>query len=158
MIDADCFYTQDLKADGTPFNYEMINYTGIAGGIGPTGSIKSKNKRVSIPRSKKAQNMHAIAFTIKLIFFLALLVILSMSLVNFSSTYQIILFSIVFLLIGGGIVQLLYLSTRVKSKLFHSVKYSLVKKLEEKGYSRGGHVIIASTPLGTIVFLSRWLF
>ena len=98
----------------------MINYTGIAGGIGPTGSVKSKNKNVEIPRSKKAQNIHAIAFVIKLIFFLAILVILGMGLINFTNTYQNILFSILFLLIGGGIVQLLYQITKVKSKLFHS--------------------------------------
>lgn len=158
MNDLECFYAENLKADGGPFLYNMINYTGIAGGIGPTGSVKSKNKNVEIPRSKKAQNIHTIAFVIKLIFFLVLLVILGMGLINFTNTYQIILFSVFFLLFGGGIVQLLYQITKVKSKLFHSSNYSVIKKLEDKGYTRGGHVMIASTPLGSIVFISRWIF
>ena len=89
MVEADCFYTQNHIADGEPFNYEMINYTGIAGGTGPTGSIKSKNKCVSIPRSKKAQNLHRIGFAIKLIFLLTLLSILSIGFIQFPSYYHV---------------------------------------------------------------------
>ena len=158
MSDLRCFYTQKLNANGSPFIYNMINYTGIAGGTGPTGSIKSKNKSVAIPRSKKAQHMHALGFSIKLIFFIALLFLLPIRLISFSSSYEIILFSIFFLMIGGLLVHLLYYITKVKSKLFHSGKYPEIIKLEEKDYTRGGHVVISSTPLGTLVFISRWVF
>ncbi len=158
LSDQECFYTQGLKADGSPFKYSMINYTGIAGGVGPTGSVLSKNKTVSIPRSKKAETIHTIGFSIKLIFFIALLILLIMGVVDFPSPYINFFSSLLFLLIGGGFVAFLYKITKVRSKLFQSPNYPLIVKLEEKGYSRGGHVMISSTPLGTFVYISRWLF
>lgn len=158
MNDLKCFYTKDLKADGSPFVYKMINYTGIAGGIGPTGSIKSKNRSVKIPRSNKAQNIHTLAFVVKLIFFISLLFILSTNLISLSSTLMLVVFSIILLLSGGAIVRLIYKFTGVKSKMFHSSKYPLIEKLEKSGYSRGANVIISTTPLGTIAYIGRWLF
>ena len=92
-----CFYCEGLDADGTPFVYKMISYKGIAGGTGPTGSIKSKNKRVSIPRSRKAEKFHALGSSIKIILFISLLFIFILRADLFTSIYQVILFSILFL-------------------------------------------------------------
>ena len=156
MEEKDCFYCEGLKADGSPFIYKMISYTGIAGGTGPTGSIRSKNKNVAIPRSKKAERFHRLAVLIKFLFLVLLLLILKKA--PFSSTYQMLIFSAIFLLIGGTVVHLLYRIVKVKSKLFHSPKYPEVKLLEKKGYTRGSHVMISSTPLGTLVYIARWIF
>ena len=153
-----CFYCEGLKADGDPIIYRMVNYTGIAGGTGPTGSISSKNKNISIPRSKKAQKIHTLSLSIKIIFFLSLLFILFQGSSLFNSIYEVIFFSVLFLAAGGAIVHIIYKLTKVKSKLFHSPKYPPVKILEDKGYSRGSHAMISSTPLGTFVFISRWIF
>jgi fatty acid desaturase len=153
-----CFYCEGLKADGDPIIYKMINYTGIAGGIGPTGSISSKNKSIAIPRSKKAQHIHTLALFIKVLFFIFLFPIAIYSSSYFKASYQLIIFSLLFLALGGAVVHIIYHFTGVKSKLFHSSKYPAVKVLNEKGYSRGSYAMIDATPLGTLLYLGRWIF
>ena len=65
----ECFFIKGLPADGKPFIYSMHKNTGITGGPGPTGSIKSKTVTITIPRSRRALVMHRTGFLIKLIFF-----------------------------------------------------------------------------------------
>jgi curved DNA-binding protein CbpA len=76
----DCFFTSGLKADGTPFSYNMHKTIGISGGVGPMGSIKSKSVNIPIPRSKKALMIHRIGFSIKAVFFLISIIVLKLDL------------------------------------------------------------------------------
>ena len=60
--DHECFFKAGQKADGVPFMYNMHKTTGISGGVGPMGSIKSRSVSIWSPRSKKAHAIHRIGF------------------------------------------------------------------------------------------------
>lgn len=155
--DPDCFFMPGLKADGTPFSYPMHTSTGIRGGAGPMGSIRSKAILISIPRSRKAQTFHRIGFIIKIIF-LVLSVIVFYFLPPGEHKLTTRLFLSGLTVFAGGIVTLIfYRIVNVKSGFFHAKHYPLVKKYRSKGYSRGPHPMYSTTPVGIIDWLLRLL-
>ncbi len=156
--DMDCFFTAALKADGTPFSYNMHRTIGISGGVGPMGSIKSKTVSIPIPRSKKAHMIHRIGFLIKILFFVLAIGSLKLQLLSdYKLTTRILILTII-LLTGGLITYLIYHFNKTKSKFFHANKYFLVKKYKMKGYKRGFHPMISTTPIGLIAYLFRLIF
>lgn len=156
--DMDCFFTPGLKGDGIPYSYNMHKTIGISGGVGPMGSIKSKVVSIPIPRSKKALNIHRIGFLIKAVFFIIAIITLKLDLQLNEGLITKILIATTILLTGGLITLLSYRLNETKSKFFHADKYFLVKKYKKKGYKRGFHPMMSTTPIGLIAFLIRLIF
>ena len=156
--DMDCFFTPGLKADGIPYYYNMHKTVGISGGTGPMGSIKSKTVSIPVPRSKKAFIIHRIGFIIKAVFMIIMIVVLKLHLLKDYEILIRILVPIAILLLGGIITHLIYRLNNTKSKCFHARQYILVKKYKQKGFKRGFHPMISTTPAGIIAFILRWLF
>jgi curved DNA-binding protein CbpA len=154
--DLDCFFKPEYKADGKPYNFYVHKTTGIAGGTGPTGSIKAKLITISIPRSKKAARFHNVGLITKSIF---LLLSFIPYFVIFADNKLILKLSasFVILLIGGLITKIYYKINRVKPKYFYTRKYYLVQKYLKNGYSVGFHPFISTTPFGLIYHLFRIL-
>jgi len=155
--DLNCFYMEQEKADGTPFNYCMHKTTGISGGVGPMGSIKSRSLCIPIPRSRKATIMHRVGFSIKLFFSLTSIFFLIFVYPVDLSEYLKGLYSLLLILAGGIVVFALYRAGGVKSKCIYSKNFMLVKKYKSKGFQRGFHPMISTTPVGIIVFIIRWI-
>ena len=156
--DLDCFFISGLKADGTPYSYSMHKNVGISGGVGPMGSIRSKIINIPIPRSKKAHLVHQIGFLIKGLFFgIAIIGFKSDLLADYSLIIK-MLISTSIMIIGGLVTMITYHLIKVKSVFFHSVRYPLVKKYKLKGYKRGFHPMISTTPAGLIAYLLRLIF
>jgi hypothetical protein len=156
--DLDCFFITGLKADGTPFYYNMHKTIGISGGVGPMGSIKSKTVSIPIPRSKKALMIHRIGFLIKVVFFIIAVVALKIDLLTDYGLITKILISTGIILSGGLATLIIYNLNGTKSKFFYANKYSLVKKYKTNGYKRGFHPMISTTPIGIIAYISRMIF
>lgn len=156
--DLDCFYSPGLKADGTPCFYNMHRNVGISGGVGPMGSIRSKIINIPIPRSKKARLVHQSGFLIKGVFFvMAIIAFKSGQLAEYTLVIKLLISSSI-LIIGGFITMIAYHLVKVKSKFFHSGRYPLVKKYKSKGYKRGFHPMISTTPVGLFAYLFRLIF
>lgn len=156
--DLDCFFISRLKADGTPYSYSMHKNIGISGGVGPMGSIKSRIINIPIPRSKKAQLVHQIGFLIKGLFFVLAIIAFKLDLL---SNYTLIIKTLIstsVVMIGGLVTMIVYHLIEVKSKFFYAKKYSLVKKYKSKGYKRGFHPMISTTPVGLFAYLFRLIF
>lgn len=156
--DMDCFFTPGLKGDGIPYSYNMHKTIGISGGVGPMGSIKSKVVSIPIPRSKRARNIHRIGFLIKAVFFIIAIITLKLDLLLNEGLITKILIATTILLTGGLITLLSYRLNETKSKFSHSAEYFLVEKYKKKGYKRGFHPMMSTTPIGLIAFLIRLIF
>jgi hypothetical protein len=156
--DLDCFFISGKKADGAPFLYSMHRNTGISGGIGPMGTIRARVIEIPIPRSALAHSLHRTGFMIKAIFLaLAILLFYLNPLPGNNPANRIILSSLT-VLAGGMITKLFYRLAKVKSKFFHARHYPLVKKYRSKGYTRGFHPVLSTTPAGILAWLLRLLF
>lgn len=155
--DLDCFFSVGLKADGIPYYYNMHKTTGISGGLGPLGSIKARTVSIPIPRSKKALMMHRIGFIIKAIFLIIMIIAWKLDLVLESGLIIKTLVSTAILLIGGFLTHLTYRLSKTKSKCFHAYRYILVIKYTKKGFKRGFHPMISTTPVGLFVYIFRWI-
>jgi hypothetical protein len=156
--DLDCFFIPGLKADGTPFSYPMHRNTGIAGATGPMGTIKSQIINIPIPRSSLAYSLHKTGLIIKTVsFFLAIILFY---LDPFSADKTIIRISVssLTILTGGIITMIFYRLVNVKSKFFHAKRFPLVEKYRSKGYTRGFHPVVSTTPAGIIAWLLRLFF
>ncbi len=153
---ANCYFTNGLKADGCPFSYFMHKTTGITGGTGPLGSIRSKAVRIPIPRSKKAVLIHRTGFGVKFFFLILAVCIFLFDLVSVAGYIIQVIISLLLILLGGSITHLIYKKTGVQSKVF-ATKYFLVIKYKKKGYERGFHPIVSTTPIGLIILLFRWI-
>lgn len=153
----DCFYSKNRKADGAPFYYYLHSVSGIRGGVGPMGSIKSKSIRVPIPRSKKAVNTHRLGFIIKLTFLIGAIVTFKIGYpIEFSIVLKLLL-SII-LLLGGGFATFVFYKIRgIESKHLQSENFVIVKKYKHKGFRRGAHPMVSTTPLGLIIYIFRWI-
>ncbi len=156
--DLDCFFISGLKADGTPYSYNMHKNVGISGGAGPMGSIRSKIINIPIPRSKKAHLFHQFGFLIKGLFFVLAIVAFKLDILSDYTLITKTLISISIVIIGGLITMIIYHLINVKSKFFHSNRYPLVKKYKSKGYKRGFHPMISTTPVGLFAYLFRLIF
>jgi hypothetical protein len=156
--DLDCFFMDGQKADGVPYSYNMHKNVGISGGIGPMGSIKSKTVSIPVPRSKKALRLHRIGSAIKALFFLLSIFTLRIDLYEGAGILTKVLSSAVVLLAGGLITHLIYFFIGLKSKFFYAGKYFLVEKYRRKGYKRGFHPMISTTPVGIISYILRLIF
>jgi hypothetical protein len=156
--DYDCFFKKGQKADGIPFTYNMHKTTGISGGAGPMGSIKSRAVRIPIPRSRRAQMIHRTGFLIKAGFFIIAFLSLKADLIPVQGWILKLMISFSITLTGGLLVLLVYHLNSTKSKFFHAKKYFLVSKYRSKGFARGFHPIITTTPAGLIAYLLRLIF
>ncbi|NMC41752.1 MAG: J domain-containing protein [Bacteroidales bacterium] len=156
--DMECHFMPGMKADGSPYIYNMHKNIGISGGTGPMGSIRSKIINIPIPRSRKAYLYHQTGLFIKVLFFvLAILVFRCKLLSEYSPAVRII--SAFSLIITGGLITMgFYNLEGVRSKFFHAGTFPLVRKYKQKGYRRGFHPMISTTPAGVIAFLLRLFF
>jgi len=59
---------------------------------------------------------------------------------------------------GGFITMITYHLSGVRSKFFFAGKYPLVVKYKAKGYKRGFHPMISTTPVGLFAWLFRLIF
>ncbi len=83
------FSPPGLLADGKPYSSECTRITGISGGTGPMGTIRSRVIDIPIPRSRKAQSFHRAGFLIKASFvLLSLLVFYSAACGRKQNNYQ----------------------------------------------------------------------
>jgi len=154
----DCFFKTGLKADGIPFSYNMHKTAGISGGVGPMGSIKSRSVSIPVPRSKKALMIHRIGFLIKVLFFAIAIIIYKLDFLSDKGLVTKIPVSLIVIFTGGLVTHLTYHLNKTKSKFFYARKYFLVKKYREKGYKRGFHPMMSTTPVGLIAYLFRLIF
>jgi hypothetical protein len=154
----DCFFISGLKADGAPYSYSMHKNAGISGGAGPMGSIKSKIINIPIPRSKKAYLYHQIGFLIKGIFFVLAIIAFKSGLLSDYNLVTKTLISTSVVGVGGLITMITYHLLKISSKFFFSKKYPLVIKYKVKGYKRGFHPMISTTPVGLFAYLFRLIF
>lgn len=154
----DCFFIDGEKADGKPFFYSMHKNIGISGGAGPMGSIKAKTVRIPVPRSKKAQSLHLAGFSIKFLFLIIGILILKFDLIPLADWYGKVLIIPACILTGTLVTYSIYQATKTRSKFFNARRYILVKKYRKKGYKRGGHPMISTTPAGLIVYFLRMIF
>ena len=152
-----CFFNERLLADGKPYKISLHKITGIEGGTGPSGSIGSTGKTVFIPRSRYAERAHTMGRTIKL-FTLGIAALFFLYGTKSSlNIYLNIIFSIGVLLIGGGMCQLFYRYLGVKSTSSHATLYPEVRQLMKKGYQRGFHPLLSTTPFGIVIYLIRFI-
>lgn len=156
--DHDCFFRAGQKADGIPFMYNMHKTTGISGGVGPMGSIKSRSVSIPVPRSKKAYTIHMIGFFVKALFFIIALLALKPGFLHDQGWIFKILISLTLIMTGGFVTILIYHFTKTKSKFFYSKKYFLVIKYKKNGFSRGFHPMMSTTPAGLVAYLIRLIF
>lgn len=156
--DLDCFFIPGLKADGTPYSYSMHKNVGISGGVGPMGSIKSRIINIPIPRSKKAHLVHQMGFLIKGLFFVFAIIAFKLDLFQNYTLITKTLISTSIVMTGGLVTMISYHLFEIKSKFFRAPKYSLVKKYKSKGYKRGFHPVISTTPFGLLAYLFRLIF
>ena len=156
--DHDCFFMAGQKADGIPFMYNMHKTTGISGGVGPMGSIKSRSVSIPVPRSKKAQTIHLIGFIVKAMFFIIALLALQPGFLPDQGLILKILISLSIIMTGGLVIHLYYHFTKTKSKFFYAKEYFLVSKYKKNGYSRGFHPMMSTTPAGLVAYLIRLIF
>lgn len=156
--DLDCFFTEGQKADGVPFSYNMHKNIGISGGIGPMGSIKSKTVSIPVPRSKKALRLHRTGLAIKALFFVFAILTPRIELYEGAGILTKVLFPAAVLLTGGLVTHLVYFLNGTKSKFFHARKYFLAEKYRSKGYKRGFHPMVSTTPVGIISYFLRLIF
>lgn len=154
----DCFYKKGLKGNGIPYSYNMHKTIGIYGGVGPMASIRSKVVSIPIPRSKKALSIHRVGFFIKVVFFIVAILVFKLDLVLNEGLVTKILISSAILLTGGLITLLTFRLNETKSKFSHSDKFFLVEKYKNKGYKRGFHPMMSTTPIGLIAYLFRLIF
>jgi len=158
MKEMDCFFSPGEKADGKPFYYGMHRNIGISGGTGPMGSIKAKSVRIPIPRSRRAYLLHRIGFSIKALFLIIGIVVLKFDLISTADIYSKIAILPASMLTGAIITYSIYRLKKTRSKFFHARKFILIKKYRKKGYKRGGHPMISTTPVGPVIFLLRLIF
>jgi hypothetical protein len=156
--DLDCFFITGQKANGIPFYYNMAKTTGISGGTGPMGSIKSKTVRIPIPRSKKAHSIHQTGFLIKVIFFIIAIIVFKLDLLSNVRLLTKTLISIGIILTGGLTTCVIYHLNKTKSKYFNAHRFLLVKKYRKNGYKRGSDPMISTTPFGLIIKILRLIF
>lgn len=156
--DLDCFFSDGLKADGIPFTCSLHKTTGISGGPGPMGSIKSMTVNIPIPRSKKAHLSHRIGFLIKALFLVIAVFEFKLDILTKESWIIQAMVSSSVLLIGGFTTMITYHLLKVRSKFFFVWKYPLVKKYRGKGYKRGFHPMMSTTPIGLIGYILRLVF
>ena len=156
--DHDCFFKAGQKADGVPFMYNMHRTTGISGGVGPMGSIKSRTVSIPVPRSKKAHVIHRIGFIIKAVFFIFAVLALRPGFLPDQGLIFNILISLSIILTGGFVTFLIYHFNKTKSKFFYAKEYFLVSKYKKNGYSRGFHPMMSTTPAGLAAYLLRLIF
>ena len=154
----DCLFIPGRKADGAPFLYSMHRNTGISGGVGPMGTIRARIVEIPIPRSRRAHTLHRTGFMIKGIFLALAIILFYLNPLPGSNPAIRVVLSIFAVLAGGIITMLFYRLAGVKSKFFHARHYSLVKKYRSKGYIRGFHPVISTTPAGIVAWLLRLLF
>ena len=156
--DLDCFFITGLKADGKPYSYPMHRNTGISGGVGPMGSIRSKVIEILIPRSKKAHLFHRTGFLVKVLFFtLAFFAFINSTLQDYNLIIR-ILIPVLIILSGGAITIITYRMGKVRSKFLHARRNPLVIKYRSKGYTRGIHPMISTTPIGIFSWFFRLIF
>ena len=156
--DAECYFIPGLKANGKPYSYYMHKHMGISGGTGPMGSIESKTITISIPRSRAAQYTHRKGFIIKLSSFLMAVYILSPVILPEKGFISKITISACLLLTGGLLCMLVYQLDKTRSKFFFAGSYPLVKEFKKRGYKRGSHPMVSTTPVGLLSWLLRLLF
>lgn len=156
--DHDCYFKADQKAGGIPFMYNMHKTTGISGGTGPMGSIKSRTVSIPVPRSKKAYTIHRIGFIVKTMFLIIGVLSLRSGFLQDQGLIFKILISLSIILTGGFVTLLIYHFNKTKSKFFYAKKYFLVSKYRKKGYSRGFHPMMSTTPAGLVAYLFRLIF
>lgn len=153
--DLDCFFIPGLKGDGKPYSYPMHRNTGITGGVGPMGSIRSKIIEIPIPRSKKAHLFHRIGFLIKALFLILAILAFTTGVLKDYSLIIRILMPVLIILAGGIIMMMTYRTYKVRSKFLHAGRHPLVIKYRSKGYTRGFHPMISTTPVGLLAWLFR---
>jgi curved DNA-binding protein CbpA len=156
--DYDCFFKTGEKADGIPFNYNMHKTTGISGGTGPMGSIKSRSVRIPIPRSRRALLIHRAGFLIKACFFIIAVLSLNADFIPDQGWILKLMISFSIISTGGLVVLIVYHLNSTKSKFFHAKNYFLVSKYRSKGFTRGFHPILSTTPAGLLAYLLRLVF
>jgi len=156
--DLDCHFTAGLKADGTPYSFNMHKTTGISGGVGPMGSIKARVVSIPVPRSKKAHKVHLIGFLIKVVFFGLAIGILRLEILTGQGLITKILVFISIITTGGIAVHITYHFTATRSKFLSAKNYILVKKYRKNGFKRGFNPMFSTTPVGAISYLFRLIF
>jgi hypothetical protein len=156
--DPDCFFIPGLMADGAPYSYGMHRNTGISGGVGPMGSIRSGVVNIPIPRSRKAQSFHLTGLLIKTIFVILSILVFYLIPVEGNRIMTRLFLTALTLLAGGIVTIIFYMTVKVKPKFFHAKHYPLVQKYRSKGYVRGPHPMFSTTPVGIIAWLLRLLF
>jgi len=156
--DPDCFFIPGLLADGKPYSFGMHTNTGISGGPGPTGTIRSRVIDIPVPRSRKAQSFHRTGFLIKAVFFILSITVFFLVPGEGNRLLFRFFLSVLTLLAGGAVTMAFYLNVKVKSRFFHAKHYPLAEKYRSKGYIRGPHPMFSTTPVGIIAWLIRLLF
>jgi len=156
--DLDCYFTEGLKADGTPYSYNMHKTTGISGGIGPMGSIKARIVSIPVPRSKKALQTHRIGFLIKVVFFTLAIAVLQLEILAVQGLITKMLIFISIITTGGIAAHITYHFTATRSKFFSAKNFILVKKYRKNGFKRGFNPMFSTTPVGAIAYLFRLVF
>lgn len=156
--ETDCFFIAGMKADGKPYSYGLHKYLGISGGTGPMGSIESKGVNIVIPRSKKALTIHRIGFLIKAISLVISIIVFKPELLPNQGFITKISISLCILLLGGLVTLLFYQTNKTRSKFFFAGSYPVIKEYKKKGYKRGAHPMMSTTPVGIIVWFFRLLF
>ena len=102
--------------------------------------------------------MHRLGVLIKVFFLIILILFLKYGVFQIDLLLNKIIVSAGILLTGGILTHLNYILTKTKSKCFHAGRYFLVKKYKKKGFQRGFHPMISTTPVGIFSFITRWLF
>jgi len=154
----DCFFIPGRKADGAPFLYSMHRNTGISGGMGPMGTIRARVVEIPIPRSRRAHSLHRTGLMIKGIFLALAIILFYLNPLPGSNPAIRIVPSLFTVLAGGILTMAFYRMSGVRSKFFHARHYPLVKRYRSKGYTRGFHPVVSTTPVGIFAWLLRLLF
>ncbi len=149
-----CWFSGKDPDDKNPMVIPVHRSTGIAGGTGPTGSVRSVGRNVLIPRSRYARRWHAQGLLIRLLALGAAATLLILC-GKQEAWMKGILLALLVLIAGSLLMHLLYRLAGVKPAIRARYRHPDILALREQGYQAGFHPVVSSTPFGWIWVLFR---
>ena len=144
-----CWFSHVERRNEYPLPVYLHQPTGIAGGTGPTGSIKGRSRRVLIPRSRFASRVHKAGAILRVTFLCIAVFWLIMGLTADKAGSGIVAFLLI-LAAGSLLMHFLYRLTGVRSKVSVYRKHPQIRSLIREGYRPGSHPFFSTTPFGWI--------
>ncbi|HDR89923.1 MAG TPA: hypothetical protein ENN63_09905 [Bacteroidetes bacterium] len=144
-----CWFSHVDRRNEDPLQRHLHQATGIAGGTGPTGSIRARSKQVLIPRCRFASRVHKTGTILRVAFLCIAVFWLIMDLLADNAESGIVAFLLI-IVAGSLLMHFLYRLAGVRSKASVYRKHPQIRSLIREGYRPGSHPVFSTTPFGWI--------